>query len=126
MTVKQETINKSIWIVKWLMNCSLPITTAKKVYMLHKELNEHYQFVIEEEKKTVASLGGTVVEGNNVKFEENSDECYKKFDDRKKELSKLNVNIVAKPIHISISDIDGVRLRPADIEAAEPFIIFED
>ena len=125
MTVKQGKINSAVWVIKRLMNCNLPIAEAKAVYMLHKELDEHYKFAVEEEKKIVAVLGGTVTSDGSVQFKENSEECGIKFIEKRNELNMLDVKIVAEPIHISIADVKECRLRPADIEAAEQFIVFE-
>ncbi len=125
MKVKQRIINYTIQIVKELMECNLPITTAKDIYMLYKELDEHYQFAVKEEMKIVVSLGGEVMPDGSIQFKENSEDCSNKFIEKRNELNTLDVEIVAKPIHISIADVEGARLRPMDIVILEPFIIFE-
>ncbi len=125
MTVKQGIINNAIWVIKRLMGCNLPIAKAKAVYMLHKELYEHYKFAVEEEKKIVESLGGTIMSDGGIQFKENSEECSNKFIEKRNKLCKLDVNIEVEPIHISIVDVEGCKLRPTDIEAVEQFIIFE-
>ncbi len=125
MTVKQEIIDNAVWAIKRLMNCSLPAAKAKAVYMLYKELNEHYKFAVEEKKKIVAVLGGTVTHDGGVEFKENREECAKKFIKKVNDIEMLDVEIVAKPLHISIADVEGARLRPMDIIILEPFIVFE-
>ena len=125
MKVKQEIINNAIWVIKRLMSCNLPVAKAKAVYMLHKELEEHYKFAVEEEKKIVASLGGTVASDGGIQFKENSEECTNKFIEKRNEINMIDVEIMTEAIHISIEDVDGCRFRPVDIEVAEPFIVFE-
>lgn len=120
----QSKINKAYQPLLSLVGMKLPIKKARLVYMMVKEVEQHFQFAVQEEKKLLNEFGGTVHEDGRVSFETPDD--YIAFQERLIELGDSDVEFDISPIIINEADLGNQVISASDILALEGFVLFED
>ena len=95
--------------------------TAYKLFKLKKALQDPTDFQIEQEKKMVAELGGTVTETGQVVLDE---ENKRKFNEQRKELNAMECEIDRGKTEIYLAEIKDITL--AEMEALEDFIEWKE
>lgn len=101
----------------------LPIKVSYGVFKLRRQLEPHYTFELEQEKKLLAEFGGTVNKDKMISFEK--EENAVRFANALSELNDMEVDVDFDPVYIQLDELAGYRIAPDDIEALQPFIVFE-
>ena len=95
--------------------------TAYKLFKLKKALQDPVDFRIEQERKMIEELGGTLTETGQAVLES---ESQKTFSEKVKELNALECEIEREKTVIFLAEIKDISL--AEIEALEDFIEWKE
>lgn len=95
--------------------------TAYKLFKLKKALQDPIDFRIEQERKMIEELGGTMTETGQAVLES---ESQKAFNEKVKELNAMECEIEREKTVIFLAEIKDISL--AEIEALEDFIEWKE
>ena len=95
--------------------------TAYKLFKLKKALQDPVDFRIEQERKMIEELGGTMTETGQAVLE---NESQKAFNEKVKELNALECEIEREKTAIFLAEIKDITM--AEIEALEDFIVWKE
>ena len=95
--------------------------TAYKLFKLKKALQDPVDFRIEQERKMIEELGGTMTETGQAVLE---NESQKAFNEKVKELNALECEIEREKTVIFLAEIKDITL--AEMEALENFIEWKE
>ena len=95
--------------------------TAYKLFKLKKALQDPVDFRIEQERKMIEELGGTMTETGQAVLE---NESQKAFNEKVKELNALECEIEREKTVIFLAEIKDITL--AEMEALEDFIEWKE
>ena len=95
--------------------------TAYKLFKLKKALQDPVDFRIEQERKMIEELGGTMTETGQAVLES---ESQKAFNEKVKELNAMECEIEREKTVIFLAEIKDISL--AEIEALEDFIEWKE
>ena len=121
--MKQYQINKAYSALGRLANMQLPVRDSRNLYMLSKQLDNAYNFELEQEKKLIEKYHGVLTGDGGVTFP-NSDET-KKFGEELAELNNLEVEVEFDPVVISCDAMEDQRISPFDVACLDGFVMFE-
>ena len=97
--------------------------TAYKLFLLKKQLNEHYDFLISREQQLLSQYNGKIE--NNGKLNFATQEEQQKFIDAHKELSNIEIDLPEKKINMNLSEVTN-NISPFDIELLSNIINFKE
>lgn len=118
MTVQQ--MFNALPTLQKLLDLSLPIKKAYKIYNLAKSINEQREFFIEQEKRMMEECGAEPVDGRGLKFPDI--EKQKRFIDAHNEMMNCEVDI--KPLELDFNGLDAIELTPMELATLEGVINF--
>ncbi len=121
--MKQIDLIRGYGALKRLSSESLPISDAYGIFTVCKQIEPQYMFEMEQEKKILSEVNGTVAENGDLHFD--TPEQAKEFQERVSELQDMDVALEIKPITIKMSGLNQVRIRPEDFGFLSPFVKFE-
>lgn len=121
--MKQYQINKAYSALGRLANMQMPVRDARNLYMLSKQLDDAYNFELEQERKLIEKYNGVLTGDGGVTFP-NNDEA-KKFGEELAELNNLDVEVDFDPVVIPCDVMDEQRVSPFDIACLDGFVTFE-
>lgn len=120
----QSKINKAYQALSKLSEMSLPIKKARLIYLMMREVERHFQFSVQEEKKLLDEFKGTVHEDGRVSFDDA--EAYRGFQTRLMELVDSEVEWDLPPVVISENDLGSQSISASDMLALEDFVLFTE
>ena len=97
--------------------------TAYKLFLLKKQLNEHYDFLISREQQLLSQYNGKIEDDGKLNFV--TQEEQQKFIDAHKELSEIEINLPEIKIDINLSEVTN-NISPFDIELLSNIINFKE
>ena len=95
--------------------------TAYKLFLLKKQLNEHYDFLISREQQLLSQYNGKIEDNGKLNFA--TQEEQQKFIDAHKELSNIEINLPEIKIDMNLSEVTN-NISPFDIELLSNIINF--
>lgn len=98
--------------------------TARKIFTLKKLLEQNMEFYIEEERKAITDLGGTIADDGTIHFDD-QEEGMRKLTEARRELLNSECDIPLDP-PIIIHDSEGVQVSGMDIEVLDGLIDFKE
>ena len=87
--------------------------TAYKLFLLKKQLDEHYDFLISLEEQLLSQYKGKIEDDGKLNFA--TQEEQQKFIDAHKELSEIEINLPEIKIDMNLSEVTN-HISPFDIE----------
>ena len=121
--MKQYQINKAYSALSRLANMQLPVRDSRNLYMLSKQLDNAYNFELEQEKKLIEKYHGVFTKDGGVTFA-NSDDS-NGFGAELKELNNLEVEVEFDPVVIDCDAMGDQRISPFDVACLDGFVMFE-
>lgn len=122
--MKQYQLTKGYNAMSRMANTiALPIKTAYALYSMMKTIEPTFNARIEAEKKLLRDMNGRIDKDGSVVFDTTDGAIL--YRDALIELNDIDVDIELRPIEISISDIEGQKILPADIDALEGLVFFK-
>ena len=121
MKTTQEKAVNAFGTLNRMSQKSMNSFTAYKLFKLKKALQDPVDFQVEQEKKMVAELGGTVTETGQVVLDA---ENMRKFNEQRKELNAMECEIDREKTEIYLAEIKDITM--AEIEALEDFIVWKE
>ena len=121
--MKQIDLVRGYEALKRLSSESLPISDAYGIFTLCKQTEPQYMFEMEQEKKILSEVNGTIAENGDLHFD--TLQKAKEFQEKLNELQDMDVSLEIKPITIKMGRLNQVRIRPEDFEFLAPFVTFE-
>ncbi len=121
--MKQLDIVQGYGALERLSSESLPFSEAYSVFTLCKKIEPQYMFEMEQEKKLLNEVKGTIAENGDLRFD--TPEQIKAFQEKLAELQSIDVDLEITPITLKMSRLQQVRIRPEDFGFLAPFITFE-
>lgn len=121
--MKQYQINKAYSALSRLANMQLPVRDSRNLYMLSKQLDDAYNFELEQEKKLIEKYHGVFTKDGGVTFA-NSDDA-NGFGAELKELNNLEVEVEFDPVVIDCDAMGDQRISPFDVACLDGFVMFE-
>ena len=97
--------------------------TAYKLFLLKKQLTEHYDFLISREKQLLAQYNGIVEEDGKITF--TSAEDQQQFINAHEELAKVEIDLPETKISMNLSEVKG-NISPMAIELLSEIICFKE
>ena len=97
--------------------------TAYKLFLLKKQLNEHYDFLISREQQLLSQYNGKIEDDGKLNFV--TQEEQQKFIDAHKELSEIEINLPEIKIDMNLSEVTN-NISPFDIELLSNIINFKE
>ena len=97
--------------------------TAYKLFLLKKQLNEHYDFLISREQQLLSQYNGKIEDNGKLNFA--TQEEQQKFIDAHKELSNIEIDLPEKKINMNLSEVTN-NISPFDIELLSNIINFKE
>ena len=97
--------------------------TAYKLFLLKKQLDEHYDFLIFWEKQLLSQYNGKIEDNGKLNFA--TQEEQQKFIDAHKELSNIEIDLPEKKINMNLSEVTN-NISPFDIELLSNIINFKE
>ena len=97
--------------------------TAYKLFLLKKQLNEHYDFLISREQQLLSQYNGKIENDGKLNFA--TQEEQQKFIDAHKELSNIEIDLPEKKINMNLSEVTN-NISPFDIELLSNIINFKE
>ena len=97
--------------------------TAYKLFLLKKQLNEHYDFLISREQQLLSQYNGKIEDNGKLNFA--TQEEQQKFIDAHKELSEIEINLPETKIDMNLSEVTN-NISPFDIELLSNIINFKE
>lgn len=97
--------------------------TAYKLFLLKKQLNEHYDFLISREQQLLSQYNGKIEDNGKLNFA--TQEEQQKFIDAHKELSNIEINLPEIKIDMNLSEVTN-NISPFDIELLSNIINFKE
>ena len=97
--------------------------TAYKWFLLKKQLNEHYDFLISREQQLLSQYNGKIEDNGKLNFA--TQEEQQKFIDAHKELSNIEINLPEIKIDMNLSEVTN-NISPFDIELLSNIINFKE
>ena len=97
--------------------------TAYKLFLLKKQLTEHYDFLISREKQLLAQYNGIVEEDGKITF--TSAEDQQQFINAHEELAKVEIDLPETKISMNLSEVKG-NISPMEIELLSEIIDFKE
>ena len=95
--------------------------TAYKLFLLKKQLDEHYDFLISREQQLLSQYNGKIEDNGKLNFV--TQEEQQKFIDAHKELSNIEINLPEIKIDMNLSEVTN-NISPFDIELLSNIINF--
>lgn len=121
--MKQYQINKAYSALGRLANMPLPVRVARDLYMLSKQLDDSYNFELEQEKKLIAKYNGVFTNDGGVTFANSEDA--NAFGEELTELNNLEVDVEFDPVVIDCDAMGDQKISPFDIACLDGFVFFE-
>lgn len=121
--MKQYQINKAYNALGRLANMQLPVRDARNIYMLSKQLDNAYNFELEQEKKLIDKYHGVFTNDGGVTFA--SKEDGDNFGKALAELNNLDVDVDFDPVVISCEAMGDQRISPFDVACLDGFVVFK-
>ena len=121
--MKQYQINKAYAALGRLANMQLRVRDSRNLYMLSKQLENAYNFELEQEKKLIEKYHGDVTSDGRIHFGDTSDA--EGFKQEIGELNNLDIEVEFDPIIINCDDIGDQRITPYDVACLDGFVSFE-
>ena len=97
--------------------------TAYKLFLLKKQLNEHYDFLISREQQLLSQYNGKIEDDGKLNFVTQAEQ--QKFIDAHKELSNIEIDLPEKKINMNLSEVTN-NISPFDIELLSNIINFKE
>ena len=97
--------------------------TAYKLFLLKKQLNEHYDFLISREQQLLSQYNGKIEDDGKLNFV--TQEEQQKLIDAHKELSEIEINLPEIKIDMNLSEVTN-NISPFDIELLSNIINFKE
>ena len=97
--------------------------TAYKLFLLKKQLNEHYDFFIFLEQQLLSQYNVKIEDNGKLNFA--TQEEQQKFIDAHKELSNIEINLPEIKIDMNLSEVTN-NISPFDIELLSNIINFKE
>ena len=97
--------------------------TAYKLFLLKKQLDEHYDFLISREQQLLSQYNGKIENDGKLNFA--TQEEQQKFIDAHKELSNIEINLPEIKIDMNLSEVTN-NISPFDIELLSNIINFKE
>ena len=97
--------------------------TAYKLFLLKKQLDEHYDFLISREQQLLSQYNGKIEDNGKLNFV--TQEEQQKFIDAHKELSNIEINLPEIKIDMNLSEVTN-NISPFDIELLSNIINFKE
>lgn len=97
--------------------------TAYKLFLLKKQLDEHYDFLISREQQLLSQYNGKIEDTGKLNFA--TQEEQQKFIDAHKELSNIEIDLPEKKINMNLSEVTN-NISPFDIELLSNIINFKE
>ena len=97
--------------------------TAYKLFLLKKQLDEHYDFLISREQQLLSQYNGKIEDNGKLNFA--TQEEQQKFIDAHKELSEIEINLPEIKIDMNLSEVTN-NISPFDIELLSNIINFKE
>ena len=97
--------------------------TAYKLFLLKKQLDEHYDFLISREQQLLSQYNGKIEDTGKLNFV--TQEEQQKFIDAHKELSNIEIDLPEKKINMNLSEVTN-NISPFDIELLSNIINFKE
>lgn len=121
--MKLQQVLKALPEVKKLLELTLPIEKAYKVYQLAKQLDDQRAFFIAEEAKLVEKFSCTTNEDGSINFP--SEKAKTNFIKEYTELTEYSPCEI-KAVELNITDLKGVDFTPLGLAMLEGLILFID
>lgn len=121
--MKQSKINNVYGALTKLAKMQLPARTAFGIYKLAKQIEEIYNFAVDQERKLIDKYHAVIQDDGTITFKSVEDK--ERFQAELSELNSLEHDIDVCKITIKIDDLGNQTLSMADIFALEDFITFE-
>ena len=121
--MKQHQVNRAVMALGRLSNMQLPVRDSRNLYMLSKQLEDAYQFELDQEKKLIAKYHGKISDDGGVAFS-NPDDA-NAFNAEIIELNNLDVSIEFSPVTINCDSMGDQHISPFDIACLDGFVMFE-
>ena len=97
--------------------------TAYKLFLLKKQLDEHYDFLISREQQLLSQYNGKIEDTGKLNFV--TQEEQQKFIEAHKELSNIEINLPEIKIDMNLSEVTN-NISPFDIELLSNIINFKE
>lgn len=97
--------------------------TAYKLFLLKKQLNEHYDFLISREQQLLSQYNGKIENDGKLNF--TTQEEQQKFIDAHKELLDIEINLPELKIDMNLSEVTN-NISPFAIELLSNIINFKE
>lgn len=97
--------------------------TAYKLFLLKKQLDEQYDFLISREQQLLSQYNGKIEDNGKLNFA--TQEEQQKFIDAHKELSNIEINLPEIKIDMNLSEVTN-NISPFDIELLSNIINFKE
>lgn len=97
--------------------------TAYKLFLLKKQLTEHYDFLISREKQLLTQYNGIVEEDGKITFVSAEDQ--QQFINAHEELAKVEIDLPETKISMNLSEVKG-NISPMEIELLSEIICFKE
>ena len=123
MEMKQYKINQAYNTINILKDSRFPVSYARSIYMMLKQLEPHFQFCVEEERKRIEEFNGRIESDGKIYFKDKENAA--KFNAAREEIENAEVELDIEPIHMDINLLQNVSLSPADIGNLDGFIEIE-
>lgn len=121
--MKQRQINVAYGALKRLSTMQFPVKTAYGLYTLLRQIEDIYQFELQQEKKLLGKYNGELTSNGRVVFGDKESEI--EFAKEVRELNDMEVDVVISPITVSFDSFSDYALSPSDIANLEGFVVFE-
>lgn len=105
-----------------LMDERLPIRTAYALHRLRRALAPAFEFQAAREQRLMGELKPEAISPTQLRFQ--SAEDARRWAAEMEELSQVDVELEAQPVTVTMAE--DMTLTPADIEALDGFVIFEE
>jgi len=121
--MKQYQINRAYGALGRLASMQLPVRDSRNVYMLSKQLEDAYNFELEQEKKLLEKYHGVLDKQGGVTFS-NTDDA-QGFNEELNELHNIEVEVDFEPVTIQCDAMGNQTITPMDIACLDGFVLFE-
>lgn len=119
----QYEVTKAYPALMRLSEFRLPVKKARELYKITKQVVEHFQFALSEERKYISEFNGQERPDGSVSF--NSSDDFDKYKAKMDELNALEVEWHNSPVILTEADIGEQPISPSDIRVLESFVTFE-
>ena len=121
--MKQYQINRAFGALGRLANMQLPVRDSRNIYMLSRQLENAYNFELEQEKKLIEKYHGTINGDGGVVFQSGEDAAG--FNEELAELNNLDIEVEFDQVFINCDAMGNQCITPLDIAYLDGFVTFE-